>query len=60
MDEKLKNQVMISIIGGGIPLMLYQFFLAPEGFMSLFIAILIGLVFGGATFGIMYFIQKDQ
>jgi hypothetical protein len=60
MDEKLKNQVMISIIGGGIPLMLYQFLIADGSFLSIFLAVLIGLVFGGATFGIMYFIQKDQ
>jgi hypothetical protein len=64
MDEKLKNQLLISVIAGGAIFMIWMFytFFAGSGsglFFNYFIAFVLGAVVGGATFGILYFVQKE-
>lgn len=64
MDEKLKNQVMISVVAAGIVFMIWMFwtfFAGPGGrlMFDYFIGFLLGAVVGGITFGIVYMVQKD-
>ena len=60
MDEKLKNQVLISVVPAGIVFMLYQFIFNMEGqIMGFFYAFLLAVLIGGATFGVVYFMQKE-
>jgi hypothetical protein len=64
MDEKLKNQVMISIVAAGIVFMIWMFWTFFTGgggglFYNYFIGFVLGAVVGGATFGILYMVQKE-
>jgi len=60
MDEKLKNQIMVSIIPAGLVFVVYQLgFNRGMDIGKLFLALLLGLVAGGITFGVMFMIQKD-
>ncbi len=61
MDEKLKQQVLISLLPAGLAFIIYQLGFnmggAINGFM---IAFLLAAVAFGITFGIMYMVQKNQ
>ena len=64
MDEKLKNQLMISIVAAGAVFMIWMFwrFFTGDGsglFFTYFIGFVLGAAVGGATFGILYFVQKE-
>ena len=62
MDEKLKNQLLISVLPAGLVFMGYQFGfnLSSPTAMGFMMAFLLAAIAGGITFGIVYFIQKDQ
>lgn len=61
MDEKLKQQILISVLPAGLIFMIYQFIFNMSGrIMGFLIAFLLAAVAFGITFGIVYVIQKDQ
>jgi len=63
MDEKLKQQIMIAVIPAGFILAALTITFTFMGWNMLAIygtSILAGLIVGGATFGVVYFLQKDQ
>jgi hypothetical protein len=62
MDEKLKNQLLISVIPAGIVFMGYMLtigFWGQKLFLNNVIAFVLGAVVGGAVLGILYMVQKD-
>jgi hypothetical protein len=61
MDEKLKQQVLISLLPAGLIFMIYQFAFNMSGAISGFmIAFVLAAVAFGITFGIVYMVQKNQ
>ena len=61
MDEKLKNQVMISVLPAGLVFMLYMFIFNMGGAITGFLlAFVLAAVAFGITFGIVYMVQKNQ
>jgi ABC-type Co2+ transport system permease subunit len=63
MDEKLKNQVLISVVAAGVVFMIWMFYrtLTTSGGLvfTYLIGFVLGIAVGGATFGILYLVQKE-
>ena len=54
MNEQLKQRLLVSAIPGGLVFMIYQFTVNWEfHFFQVFLALVLGLVVSGITYGVM-------
>jgi hypothetical protein len=60
MDEKLKNQLLISVIPAGVVFMAYMLIFNWAGqMMGYVIAFILAAIVGGGVFGVLYMMQKE-